>query len=316
MTIVTDLFTEKFRPQKLVDLIAVPRIRKEFQHGLTQNTLLYGTPGTGKTSAMKILAKGHTGLFINAGTDARVDTIRNQISEFCAGISLFDNRESLKVIMLDEFDGASDEFLDAIKNVMEKFAKTTRFIACTNYIHKLPDPVQSRFNCVSFDPINSEEESYLTEEYAKRVKIILGAAKIGYTDETLKKFIRNDFPDMRTLLNKIQSFYNQKITELDPKFFNINFDYKDLFEICLKGTDKPYDNYKLIVSEYSSRIDEALSVLGSDLPEYIRVNSPKQVDKIAPIIISVAEYQYQKNFAIDPMITLLAAVFRIQQILS
>ena len=43
-----DLFTEKFRPKDWASLIAPPRIKNELSKGLIQNTLLYGTAGTGK----------------------------------------------------------------------------------------------------------------------------------------------------------------------------------------------------------------------------------------------------------------------------
>ena len=318
MTIVKDLFTEKFRPKTLSDLIAVPRIKNEFDKGLTQNLLLHGTAGTGKTSALFILRQPHTHMYINASSEGRIDTIREDISKFCSTMSLMDTgKESLKCVVLDELDGASDEFFKALRAVMEKFSKSARFIASCNYISKIPEPVQSRFNCVSFDPINNEEELYVMAEYQKRIHKILGAAKIEFDTETLVKFVKNDFPDMRSLLNKVQSFYNQGITKLDPKFFNINYNYEDLFKLCLEGnTEKPYENYKLVVSEYSSRVDEALGVLGSDFPEYVKNHHPDKLAKLPMVVIALAEYQFQKAFAIDPMITLLAAIFKIQTILS
>lgn len=318
MTVVKQLFTEKFRPKNLNDLIAVPRIKNELNKGLTQNLLLYGTAGTGKTSTLFILRESHTHMYINASSEGRIDTIREDISQFCSSMSLLDSgKEALKCVVLDELDGASPEFFKAIRAVMEKFSGSARFIASCNYINKIPDPVQSRFNCVSFDPINTEESDYLELEYGKRLERIFQAAKIKYDAATLQKFVKNDFPDMRSLLNKVQSFYNQGITELNPKFFNINYNYEDLFNLCLTGsTQKPYENYKLVVSEYASRVDEALSVLGSDFPEYIKVNHPDKLEKLPLVVIALAEYQYQKQFAIDPMITLLAAIFKIQTILN
>ena len=318
MTIVKELFTEKFRPKSLNDLIAVPRIKKELDKGLIQNLLLHGTAGTGKTSTLFILRETHTHMYINASAEGRIDTIREEISRFCSSMSLMDSgKESLKCVVLDELDGASAEFFKAIRAVMEKYAKTARFIASCNYINKIPEPVQSRFNCISFDPINADEEAYLTQEYESRVGKILTAAKIKAEPEILTKFIKNDFPDMRSILNKVQSFYNQGITELDPKNFNINYNYEDLFKLCLEGdTSKPYQNYKLVVSEYGSRVDEALGVLGSDLPEYIKNYHADKLPKLPLVVIALAEYQYQKAFAIDPMITLLAAIFKIQTILA
>lgn len=45
---VKELFTEKFRPQKLEQLIAPKRIKSELSKGLVQNILLHGSPGIGK----------------------------------------------------------------------------------------------------------------------------------------------------------------------------------------------------------------------------------------------------------------------------
>ena len=69
----------------------------------------------------------------------------------------------------------------------------------------------------------------------------MNAAKITYTEEILDKFVRNQFPDMRSLMNKLQSFYLQGIKELNAKNFNINFDFEDLYKLCLTNNkDKAY----------------------------------------------------------------------------
>ncbi len=313
---IQDLFTEKFRPKELASLIAPPRIKNELSRGLVQNLLLYGSAGTGKTSTLFILSKPYTTLYINASQERGIDVLREKIGKFCATISLEGGKEKLKCIILDEVDGATPEFFNAFKASMERYANIARFIASCNYIQKVPDAIQSRFNCISFDPINTEEETFLVNEYKKRVALILNAVKITYTDEILDKFVRNDFPDMRSLLNKLQSFYLQGIKELNAKNFNINFDFEDLYKLCFQKPDKAYENYKFIVSEYASRIDDALNALGQDLIEYIKSNVPNKVDKIPMIIIAVAEHQAQRTFVIDPLITLLSCVYKIQIILN
>lgn len=313
---ISELFTEKFRPKNLNQLIAPSRVKDELNKGLIQNILLYGSPGTGKTSTLFILAQNHPTLYINASTEGKIDIVREKISKFCSTISLEGGSENIKCVILDEIDGASEEFFKALRAVMERYSSTARFIASCNYVEKLPDPVgKSRFHRISYDPINSEEEQYLIAEYEKRVKAILDAAKISYTSEVLKKFIKNDFPDMRALMNKIQSFYLRGIKQLDPATFNINYDFKDLFDLCLSKPD-PINNYKFIVNQYGTKIDESLAVLGRDFIDYIKDNHQSKVAKIPVIVISVAEYQHKKSTVIDPLITLLACVFKIQEILK
>jgi replication factor C small subunit len=278
---------------------------------------LYGSAGTGKTSTLFILAKPYTNLYINASQERGIDTLREKIGKFCATISLEGGKEKLKCIILDEIDGATPEFFNAFKASMERYSNIARFIASCNYIQKVPEAIQSRFNCISYDAINNEEEIYLIEEYKKRVALILKAAKITYTEEILDRFVRNQFPDMRSLMNKLQSFYLQGITELNSKNFNINFDFEDLYKLCLTNNkDKAYENYKFIVGEYASRIDEAVAAINGDFIEYIKQYAPEKLNKVPLIIIAAAEHQQQLNFVIDKMITLLSLVYKIQMIIN
>lgn len=316
MSIVQELFTEKFRPKELSKLIVPDRIRAELARGLNQNILLFGSPGTGKTSSLFILANNYPTLYINASSERGIDTLREKIGTFCATISLEDSKEKIKCVILDEIDGATSEFFNAFKASMEKYSNVARFIASCNFIQKVPDAIQSRFNCISYDPIDEVEENYLIDQYKKRISIILNALKISHSDEVLTKFIRNEFPDMRSLMNRVQSLYLRGVKDLDSTNFNINYDYVDLFELCLSSSDKPYENYKFITSEYSSRIDDVLNALGRDLIEYINNNKPNYKKFIPLILIAVAEYQHQRNFVIDPLITLLAAVYKIQTIVK
>lgn len=211
-------------------------------------------------------------------------------------------------------DGATDDFFRALRAVMERYSSTTRFIASCNFIEKIPDAIKSRMNMISYDPINKEEENYLIEEYKKRISIILKAAKIKSSPEILDKFVRNDFPDMRSLMNKTQSFYLRNVNELNINNFNINYDFKDLYDLCIKKPDKPHETYKFVVSEYGNRIDDSLMAL-SEIPDYIKSIIPEKISKIPMIIIAIAEYQYQKQFTINSLITLLAAIYKIQSII-
>lgn len=313
---IQELFTEKFRPKSLDTLIAPERIKNELKNGLIQNTLFYGNAGTGKTTVAYILAKPHTTLYINASSERGIDTLRDRIGKFCSSISLEGGRETVKCVILDEIDGATPEFFNGLRSVMEKYANVSRFIATCNFVQKIPEAIQSRFNCVTFEPQNAKEEVEIMTQYNERVGKILNAAKIEHTPAILEKFVSNSFPDMRALMNKTQSLYLQGITKLDDKNFNINFDYVDLFKLCLAGTDKPYENYKLIISEYSSRVDEAINALSMDLVEYIKSNAPNKVDKIPLIIIAGAEHQAQRSMVIDTLVTLLSLIFKIQTILK
>lgn len=309
------LFTEKYRPKNLEDLILPERVMSKFKDGITQNSLFAGSPGTGKTSTAKAIVQqfGLPYLYINASTDTSVDVIRTRITDFCSTMSILDDQGKFKVVILDEVDGVSDQFFKALRATMEQFASNSRFIATCNYINKLPDPILSRFEVINFD-FDKSEETELTKKYIKRVYEICGKEGMTIEKPALVEFVKRNFPDLRTTLNKLQGYKSQgtqNITAADVKKFNSV--YKDVFELIFNETD-PVKNYKQLVGEYSNRVDDVLQTLGEEFIEYIQTEQPGSVKYIPQIAITVAEHQAQRSLVIDPVITLLSCVYKIQTI--
>ena len=315
MNSINQLFTEKYRPKNLDDLILPDRVMKKFVNGVSQNMLFAGSPGTGKTSTAKALVAQYDlpYLYINASTDTSVDVIRTRITDFCSTMSILDDRNKFKIVILDEIDGVSDQFFKALRATMEQFASNSRFIATCNYINKLPDPILSRFEVLNFD-FDKQEESELTKKYIKRVYSICNDEGMTIEKPALVEFVRRNFPDLRTTLNKLQGYKTQgtnNITIDDVKRFNSV--YKDVFELIFNETD-PAKNYKLLVSEYANRVDDILQTLGEEFIEYIQAEKATAVKFIPQIIIAVAEHQAQRVHVIDPVITMLSLVYKIQTI--
>jgi DNA polymerase III delta prime subunit len=315
MNSISQLFTEKYRPKNLEDLILPDRVMKKFVNGVQQNMLFAGSPGTGKTSTAKALVAQYDlpYLYINASTDTSVDVIRTRITDFCSTMSIMDDRNKFKVVILDEVDGVSDQFFKALRATMEQFASNSRFIATCNYINKLPDPILSRFEVLNFD-FDKEEESELTKKYIKRVYNICNEEGMTIEKPALVEFVRRNFPDLRSTLNKLQGYKTQgtdNITVDDVMRFNSV--YKDVFELIFNNID-PANNYKLLVSEYSNRVDDILQTLGEEFIEYIQQEKTTAVKFIPQIIIAVAEHQAQRVHVIDPVITMLSLVYKIQTI--
>ena len=63
MNSINQLFTEKYRPKNLEELILPERVMSKFNDGLVQNMLFAGSTGTGKTSFLKALSN-YTGRHI------------------------------------------------------------------------------------------------------------------------------------------------------------------------------------------------------------------------------------------------------------
>ena len=317
MQSLNQLFTEKYRPKNLEELILPDAVMNKFKDGLVQNMLFAGSPGTGKTSTAKAVVNQFElpYLYINASTDTSVDVIRTRIIDFCSTVSIMDKPGTFKVVILDEIDGVSDQFFKALRATMEQFASNSRFIATCNYINKLPDPILSRFEVINFD-FDKEEETELTKKYIRRVYEICKNEGMTIEKDALVEFVRRNFPDLRSTLNKLQGYKTQgttNITVQDVKRFNSV--YKDVFELVFNETD-PAKNYQMLVSNYSNRVDDVLQTLGEEFVEYIQQEQLQSVKHIPQIIISVAKHQQQRVHVIDPVITMLSCVYEIQGIIK
>lgn len=311
---IQELLTEKLRPKELRHMILPQRISKIFENGLGHNVLLSGPPGCGKTTLAKILATGYPSIFINVSDESSVETIRVKINDFCSTISVMDGKSSKKIVILDEFDGASDQFYKALRGTIEKFASNARFIATCNYINKVPDAIQSRFEVIDFNPVNSDEENSLKSEWNRRIGLILGKIGITIDSDSLNEFQKNYYPDFRSALNKIQTWMIEGVKNVDSAKINeLGWSYEDLYTLITTSKD-PVKNYQSIAGEYQGKVDEVMSALGEEFINWIINNKPELKKIIPAVIVLVADHQAQRTQVIDPMVSLLSLVFQIQKL--
>lgn len=309
------LFTELFRPKTLDQAIILPRIREELSKGLTTNILMFGNPGSGKSTLTRILSKGYTVLEINASLENGIDTIRDKVINFASQSSLWDGEEKLKVIILEECDGLSFEAWKALRATIERYHNTVRFIANCNYIDKIPEPIQSRFTLIGIDPINNDEETYLFNGYLERIKYILTYFKIEYSEEDVVSFVKSNFPDMRALINKIQQLYNRGCKALTKDMLANSYDCSELFKLIVNVPD-PVNNYKQLITDWSTKADEAVLAIGKEFPDYIMTVASQHVNKLPLILIATAEYNSMLATSIDKFVTLLGLVYKLQIIIN
>lgn len=313
---IQELLTEKLRPKELRHMILPSRISKIFEGGLGQNALLTGSPGCGKTTLAKILASPFPHLFINVSDESSVDTIRTKINDFCSTISVLDGKSSKKVVILDEFDGASDQFYKALRGTIEKFASNARFIATCNYINKVPEAIQSRFEIIDFNPVSVEEEESLKQEWIRRIKLILSKLQISIDDDAVNEFQKSYFPDFRSALIKIQTWIIEGTKSIDTKKIKeIRWSYEDLYNLIFNSKD-PVKNYQSICSEYQGKVDDVMQALGDEFINWIIKNKSDRKKIIPGVIILVADHQAQRTQVIDPIISLLALIFQIQKMID
>lgn len=314
MPVTNKLFTEVFRAKTIDGLILPDRVRNDVSKGLTQNIMLYGPQGGGKTTIARILINGYDVLKLNGSSENGIDIIRDKVVSFASSMSLSGGVEVIKVVFIDEADGLTANAWDALRETIEHYSTSVRFVCTCNKIDKIPLPIQSRFNCVPLYPINKEEEEQMFNGYCGYVAKILDGIKIKYDNETLVQFVRNSFPDMRSILNSIQTLYVQDVTELSKESLVKRFDCSELFMLIMNGND-PVENYRFIVDNFSSNPDEAMFELSRNFPEFIRTTYPQCGGKLPYIIITIAEYMAQMPSAPDRLLVLLACCFKLQTLI-
>ncbi|XWS21652.1 hypothetical protein CRYUN_Cryun30bG0072800 [Craigia yunnanensis] len=169
--------------------------------------LLYGPPGTGKTSTILAVARKLYGaqyhnmiLELNASNDRGIDVVRQQIQDFASTQCFsFGAKSSVKLILLDEADAMTKDAQFALRRVIEKYAKNTRFALIYNHVNKIIPALQSRCIQFRFSPL---DPIHVTE----RLKHVIEAEGLDVSDSSLTALVRLSNGDMRKALNILHVF--------------------------------------------------------------------------------------------------------------
>ncbi|CAM8983177.1 unnamed protein product [Rhodiola kirilowii] len=213
-------WVEKYRPHSLDDVAAhrdiIDTIDRLTSEKKLPHLLLYGPPGTGKTSTILAVARKLYGaqyhnmiLELNASDDRGIDVVRQQIQDFASTQSFsFGAKASVKLVLLDEADAMTKDAQFALRRVIEKYTKSTRFALICNHVNKIIPALQSRCTRFRFAPL---EPFHVTE----RLKHVIQAEGLDVPESGLAALVRLSNGDMRKALNILQSTHmaSQKITE-------------------------------------------------------------------------------------------------------
>jgi DNA polymerase III delta prime subunit len=299
------LWVELYRSKIVDDYVGNEKIKSIIQTAIEkndiQNMILYGTPGTGKTTLAKLIVNSLNCdyLYLNASDEKGMDVMRDKVKGFASSASF----KPLKIVILDEADFIRVDSQALLRNIIETFSLNTRFILTCNYIDRIIDPLQSRCKVLEIVPPSKVE-------VAKHVSKVLDTEQVQYKLEDLATIVNKFYPDIRKILNTCQFSLNNNILSIDSSSLVSNIYIDKVIDELKKPNSSSLKNIRQIIADSNTEnYDELYKMLYGKIDEFSLGNEGE-------IIILLEEYLYHSSFRLDKEINVVACLARILQLIT
>ncbi|XP_071439362.1 replication factor C subunit 4 [Hetaerina americana] len=207
-------WVEKYRPKTIEDVVeqneVVSVLRQSLHGGDFPNLLFYGPPGTGKTSTILAACRQLFGdayksriLELNASDERGIQVVREKVKNFAqltASAFRPDGKPCppFKIVILDEADSMTHAAQAALRRMMEKETRSTRFCLICNYVSRIIDPLTSRCSKFRFRPLGVDKMQLKLQEVCEEEGVHCEL-------DVLEKLVSLSGGDMRRALTCLQS---------------------------------------------------------------------------------------------------------------
>jgi len=252
---IQEIWTEKYRPRFLMDVIGQENVVKRLENFVKTRSLPHclfiGPAGIGKTTCALAIAREMFGdnwhsnfLELNASDERGIETVRVKVKDFARTMPI---AGSFKIVYLDEADSLTKDAQHALRRTMENYADTCRFILACNYSNKILPPIQSRCAILKFLPL---KENHVMKFLLQIVK----GEKLVADEESLKAVLYVAEGDMRKAVNLLQmASFDGKVTR------------ETVYSLASR---EPEEVKKMLLFAIAGKFKEARAVLLSLLSEH------------------------------------------------